>query len=340
MNKKRVFQNVKRKRTESGFSAKNLGTVLLLLLLLPYLITFCLGNLWQEEAEESLAVKKQLRESSFSVVNRTALGEETIPLELYVADYLSRIMDSDSPLEALKAQAVLIRTNLLYGTKEVIAVSDEEYGKKQIPKACNLAAAETKGICLEYEGRPAYGAYCRVSSGRTRTASEFLTKESYPYLTGVPCGRDFLSEEYISTISFDKEEVEKIWAQMPEAEKEETVLLSEKSLSENKDKQKEEAGVSKKAEAFTLLRDSAGYVVLAEYKEKWVTGESFRYAFCLPSAHFDLEEKGEEYVFSVKGTGHGLGMSQFAACEMAKEGESYVEILMYFFQNINLTKIE
>lgn len=319
MKKRRVFQNVKRKRTESGFSAKNPGTVLLLLLLLPYLITFCFGNLRKEETKESLAVKEQLRESRFHVVNRTALGEEIVPLELYVADYLSRIMDADSPMESLKAQAVLIRTNLLYEGEEVIAVSDEEYGKRQIPIACSLAAAETKGICMEYEGKPAYGAYCRVSSGRTRTASEFLTKESYPYLVGVLCGRDFLSEEYLSVLSFDKEEFKKIWAQIPAAEQEENV---------------------KAEEELVLQRDSAGYVMLAGYEEKWVTGEAFRYAFSLPSAHFQAEEKQERYVFSVKGVGHGLGMSQFAAGEMAKAGDSYMEILLYFFQNINLTKIE
>lgn len=332
MKKQRVFQNVKRKGTESGFFAKNLGAVLLLLFLLPYLITFGMGNLWREEARESLAVKKQLQESRCSVVNKTALGEETIPLELYVADLLSRLMDSDSPLEALKAQAVLLRTNLLYGAGEVTEVSDEEYGKRQIPKACILAAAETKGICLEYDGKPAYGAYCRVSSGRTRTASEFLTKESYPYLVGVPCGRDFLSEEYMTTVSFDRKEFEEIWAQVSETGKEETELLFAGSVSEN--------SVEQEKGELVLLRDSAGYVTLVKYKGRQAAGEAFRYALQLPSAHFELEKKGEEYIVSVKGAGHGLGMSQFAACEMAKEGDSYVDILRYFFQNINLTKIE
>ena len=44
MNKLKVFKNVFGKRTESGFSVKNLGTVLLLLLLVPYIITSLFGN--------------------------------------------------------------------------------------------------------------------------------------------------------------------------------------------------------------------------------------------------------------------------------------------------------
>lgn len=319
MKKQRVFQNVRKKRTEPGFSAKNLGTVLFLLLFLPYSITLCLGTEPSEKLQPE--VRAQLEESHFRVLNRTALGEESIPLELYIADVLARTMEPESPIEALKAQAVLLRTNLFRDTGEVARMADEEYGKKQASKACLLAAAETKGVCMEYEGKPAYGAYCRVSGGRTRTASEFLPEE-YPYLTGVSCDRDFLAEEYASVFSFSQEEFEAIWAGITAA-------------GEGQGEGEEESSAE-----LTFSRDSAGYVTLAGYRGKWVTGESFRYAFCFPSANFSVEEKDGGYVFTVKGVGHGLGMSQFAACEMAKEGDSYVDILLYFFKDVNLTKIE
>ena len=91
MKKLRVFQTVKLKGIVPGFSLKNLGTVLLFLLFLPYLITFLLGNISagnrSEAWEDSIS---QLEKGNTFVCNRTSLGEERIPLELYVARSLSR----------------------------------------------------------------------------------------------------------------------------------------------------------------------------------------------------------------------------------------------------------
>ena len=47
-----------------------------------------------------------------------------------------------------------------------------------------------------------------------------------------------------------------------------------------------------------------------------------------------------QILFTIKGAGHGLGMSQFGGNELAKEEKDYVEILKYFFQDAIITKIE
>jgi stage II sporulation protein D len=58
----------------------------------------------------------------------------------------------------------------------------------------------------------------------------------------------------------------------------------------------------------------------------------------LPSAYFSMEvNRGEDITLTGAGYGHGVGMSQNAANEMAKEGYSYEEILNYFFRNIELS---
>ena len=51
----------------------------------------------------------------------------------------------------------------------------------------------------------------------------------------------------------------------------------------------------------------------------------------LRSACFTWEESGNHIVFTTKGYGHGVGMSQWGAIEMAKQGYSYVEILEYYY---------
>ena len=61
----------------------------------------------------------------------------------------------------------------------------------------------------------------------------------------------------------------------------------------------------------------------------------------LPSSYFDLKVKLDQMVQILgKGYGHGIGMSQNGANEMAKEGYTWREILTYFFQNITLESME
>lgn len=325
MNKLRVFQNVT-KRTASGFSHRKSGTVLLLFLMIPYIITSLSGNMWRQDAENISPIREQLKAGRYEVVNETSLGRETIPLELYVADRLARTMEPEYEMEALKAQAVLLRTNLMPEEGRVRMVADEEYGKKEIPLRCLQAAAETMGVYLEYEEKPVYAAYFKVSNGSTRNAEEVLGAEDYPYLQETLCDRDFLSSEYAATVTFTLHEFEQKWQGLMEISSEMFDPLGEK--------RREQCPGN-----LELLRDSVGYVLGVKYKEKWVSGEQFRYEFHLPSADFQVSLEEDELTFDTKGAGHGLGMSQFGANELALRGESYPKILEYFFKGASLTRV-
>ncbi len=324
MNKLRVFQNVKYKRAVTGFSIQNLGTVLLIILFLPYIVTFLFGNLWQEDEGNNQMLEEQLRSGRYQVVNQTAVGRETIPLELYVADLLARTMQGAYEKEALKAQAILLRTNLLQKGETEISVNDAGYGKEPISKDCFMATAETKGMYLVYEKKPVYAAYFKVSNGFTRNAGQVLMSTEYPYLKSVNCDKDFLSEEYTDVKTFSVYEFEKRWENLPAVEVE----------------LKEEVQVPSFVNELNIqyLRDDAGYVQFMNYQGKWVTGENFRYEFELSSSDFQIQLQKDELIFTTKGCGHGIGMSQFAANEMAKEGKSYQELLSYFFENTSLTR--
>lgn len=381
----RVFQIIKKKkeplsrrnpyhkRTASGFISINPGTVLLFFLFLPYLITALAGNSKREEnGTQRALLLEQLQEGRYIVINDTVYGKESIPLELYVADELMRSVEETFEMEMLKAQAVLLRTNLITEGSMSVTVSDELYGKKEIPEKYLLATAQTRGICLEYEGNPVYAAYCKVSSGATRNAVEALHSKNYPYLASVICDRDFLSEEYANTIPLKKEEFERIWETLPsvrpdEATKgqgegmEETSEGKMENTEEATEGQVEEVGevserqgegkgkiligqeqefdkMQEKAESFTFIRDSASYILFLQYQNKWVSGEELRYTLHLPSSAFRIEEKEKELLFICKGAGHGLGMSQYGANQMALAGKDYMEILEYFFKGISFTR--
>ncbi len=337
MKKLRVFQAFKIKRIVPGNLPRNLGTVLLFLLLFPYMITFLFGNLQEGAAgRENEGYRQAFREGQIFVVNTTALGTENIPLEAYVADKLVRSIDHNYELETLKAQAVLIRSGIvssldssgknMTGSME-IRTEDTDYGRSALSEPVLEAVSETKGVCLTFDGKAINGAYFAVSNGLTRSGKE-LFGEEYPYLKSVSCSRDFLSADYTSFVSYRSDEFDQKWAEIDFCQITEEEILK-------KD------GIQKEREAgnITLYRDSAGYVVYMEREGKYVSGEQFRDKFHLSSSSFHLK-KEEEILITVKGVGHGLGMSQFGANEMAKEGEDYVDILNYFFDHVTFTKFE
>ena len=85
-------------------------------------------------------------------------------------------------------------------------------------------------------------------------------------------------------------------------------------------------------------RDSSDYVIQMKIGEKTVTGEEFREYLSLNSACFFLKEVENKVRIVTKGLGHGLGLSQYGANELAKEGKSYKEILEYYYKDISIEK--
>ncbi len=335
MKKLRVFPTVKTKRIVPGSSFKKIGTVLFILLLLPYLITFLFGNLKEGTTmgPENAFLGSDDVEDGASFVNiQTGLGVFRVPLEVYVADKLARSIDNDYEAEALKAQAVLIRSGLLAikneaGTNEVW-VMDEGYGSVEAAENIQEAVSQTAGVCLMYDGKPISGAYFTVSNGVTRDAAELGLSE-YPYLKSVECGRDFLSDDFSSSLHISETGFMKIWQELTPVQITEGEILSNGGIAA-----KESWG------NFTLYSDSSDYVLYLEREGKFVAGEQFRDAFYLASASFQMTKEDGQIQILVKGAGHGLGMSQFGANEMAKEGEDYIKILGYFFQDVKITKFE
>lgn len=336
MKKLRVFQTVKIKGIVPGFFVKHLGTVLLFLFLIPYIVTFLFGNLKEGSAEKMPLedLNTEYGEGAVYVSNETIMGIENIPLEYYVADKLARSIDNYFEMETLKAQAVLIRSGLLAAgmTGENgnnirnIKVEDGNYGSTVIPENIYEAVEETAGVYLAYQKQPVNGAYFAVSNGFTRDGEELFPTE-YSYLKSVPCSRDFLSSDYASSVIYEENEFEKIWEMLTPVQMTEEVADNGKITMGNEMNQ------------INLYRDSAGYVLYLEREGKCVSGEQFRNAFGLSSASFHLSKEGKKIMITVKGVGHGLGMSQYGANEMAKEGEDYITILNYFFQDVTINKL-
>ncbi len=88
-----------------------------------------------------------------------------------------------------------------------------------------------------------------------------------------------------------------------------------------------------------ISKDSSGYVTEVKVGEETCSGDSFRDTYKLPSSCFEVQEFDGKTRVITRGVGHGLGMSQYTANEMAKEGKTYQEILQYFFEGTEIKEV-
>ena len=79
------------------------------------------------------------------------------------------------------------------------------------------------------------------------------------------------------------------------------------------------------------VENSAGGVASVDLGGVTLTGSEVRTLFGLRSASFSVSWDGEAFTFDVTGYGHGVGMSQYGANAMAREGSDFEEILTWYY---------
>lgn len=265
---------------------------------------------------------------------------EVYPLEEYVRGVVAAEMPSDFEIEALKAQAIAARTYIVKRiidkdytdtpdgaivtdtTQHQVFLSDEELKKlwginynERISKL-NKAVNETYGQVITYNGQPINALYFSTGNGYTENSEEYWQKE-IPYLRSVASPWDSASPKYSSTafVSFSTFY--------------ETLNLSSSIIDANN------------SDWIKILELTTGNRVdKLKVGEKVYSGREIREHFNLNSSSFTFEINNEGVLFNTKGYGHGVGMSQYGANGMAKEGKSAEEIIAYYYTGIEIANID
>lgn len=298
---------------------KRAGCWLLIIVLLPYIITVFINGpkvITASKADETMVkIKKNGK----------------MPVEEYCIGVLARDMPADYEKEALNAQAVLIRTEVYRMIQEAGGdgtlpeeAADEFWTEKQMKSAWGMRYAEnyrklknalesTAGQVLFYGNGLAMTPFFNLSNGYTRDAKEVLGKEEYPYLKIVECPVDVNAENEIQT-----------------------VILEVKS--EQKGENKGTTGIET-LDVEIQKTDSVGYVLKIRVGDKVMSGEEFRNKYQLASSCFTLQPYNGKLRVTTRGAGHGIGMSQYTANEMAKKKQGYRKILKYFFEGTDIKEV-
>lgn len=308
---------------------------LLFVFLLPY-VCACLWGHVGEETKEVLTDREQRGAAEASTPYRVEVVMEWGTWELSVEEFLvyrlAEIMQKDYEKETMKAQAILLRTEVVQSCKaqndERIQVEDAGLVKfyyadnSEELERYQEAVEETEGLYLCYQGQPIQVSYFKISNGQTRDAKEVWNTDKCPYLTSVACEQDRASAEWSSTAVADRDHyIQLIKSVVEEAYSEETLWSGGQ-----------------------FIYDEAGYVTKVLYvegeKKTEIDGETFRHLFGLNSASFEMDRDEKQVIFHVTGVGHGFGMSQYGANFKAINGETYDQILKDFFPGTELAKFE
>lgn len=271
------------------------------------------------------------------------LREDGSVEQLTLADYLWGVVAAEMPAsfesEALKAQAVAARTYwaVLVGTSrhdaaDICADSgccqayiDREkalanWGDKgtEYAQRISQAVTQTDGLCVTYEGKPIQALFFSSAPGSTVDA-QAVWGRAVPYLVSVDSPEGEEVPNYRSRLTMTTGELRAlVKEQYPDADFSGPVSgwLSD------------------------FVWEPSGTVNTVKVGGVTLSGGQVRKLLGLRSACFGVSVSGEEMTFHVTGYGHGVGMSQYGANAMARQGKNFEDILTWYYTGTQVSLLD
>ncbi len=254
-----------------------------------------------------------------------------MPMEEYLCGVVSAEMPASFELEALKAQAVAARSYAVHRMKnpnsdhpdaavctdythckayKTMQEAKEGWGKDadKFSKKIENAVYSTQGEVITYDGEVALAVFHSQSGGGRTENSADVWGGNVPYLVSVESHGEENAPNFYSSAVFSFDEFK-------------TAVLSKFP----------DANISSKADIGEIKRSQGGSVSSVCVGGVEISGKDMRSLFNLRSSCFEISAQDDTVSFEVTGYGHGVGMSQYGANTMAKEGYNYVQILTHYY---------
>ncbi len=265
---------------------------------------------------------------------------EEVALDEYLYHVVSAEMPAEYELEALKAQAIVARTYTIYKVKnkkhENADICDdstccqawvskedrlqrwEESKREANWKKIQQCVNETKGKVITYHNEPINAFFHANSGGITELPVNVWGGSGLPYLQVVETSGEDAYSQYAS----------------------EVVLTNQELIDKLKTKYKNIQINFENSEDIKILDYTDSHrVKTVQFGNCKISGVEARSILGLKSTNFEIIKEANQIKFTVKGYGHGVGMSQTGADSLAKQGKNYEEIIHHFYAEVEIKEV-
>ena len=317
---------------------KKFGVLVLFCIIAGFIIPFVVFFFMNMKKVSPDLIKKP-PEGSIKVYFHQEGKVKTMNTEDYLCGVVAGEMPASFETEALKAQAVAARSYTYYKAEnpstdhpEATVCTDFNHCKaykteaelkqmwgedndKYTEKIRN-AVYDTKGEVITYDGEVALAVFHSQSGGGKTENSADVWGGDVPYLISVESHGEESAPNFYSEACFSFEEFKNsLLSVEPEA-----VINSSSDI-----------GIPEVSEGGSVKRITIG--------GKEFSGKDIRSLFKLRSSCFKIKADENYVTFEVTGYGHGVGMSQYGANTMAKEGYGYIDILKHYYSGVEITGV-
>ena len=332
--------------------------LILLMIVIPYGLCFVFSLFCDE-----IKMGQGDKEIGNHLMHKNILMEinglyKSMDVEEYILGVLPGTIPADYDAEALKVQAILIRTNVLKemeekGTSDAADLSydyltvDErielfgEIHYEKYEKQFERAIVDTAGMVLRQEGNLVMALYHEVSIGKTASAKEILG-EDISYLQSVNSSQDVEAKHYMNIVHYTWEELQTLMLEIQGKKKEpdgNNKALNGNEVENQEEKRMDTTNTEVKKIGIKVEESTEnGYVMKVSVEGTIYTGEEIMRGFHLSSTNFYVEELEDGLRFVCLGKGGGMGVSQYGANRMALDGKKAQDIIMYYLKGVSMEK--
>lgn len=313
-----------------------------------------IGFHWDRHEDQEFAGTLEIRHNP----DGTQTAINTIDLEDYLCSVISSEMNANSPMELLKAHAIISRSWAIRAMEnpnhEGFHVCADDHcqryeGLRRMNERAVQAVRATAGQVLMYDGKVCDCRYHKCCGGKTEIWSTCWEDIDVPYIRSVEC--PYCNPAYIrkslvngtsvlrtSLNDYDQETTDfHDWQVSYTAEELGDIIRSKSGID-----------FGSILDIIPLKRGASGRIYqlkIVGSKHTEIIGKELKIRLwlsrsCLYSSWFDVEKGYSSFVLRGHGWGHGAGLCQIGAAVMAAEGKTYEEILVYYYRGAALQHID
>ncbi len=310
---------------------KEIIITLLLAFIMPWLFTGIMTKPAKNQDNATTATTELEQDATIYVWMEDRVS--SMSLSRYLTGVLLCEIPGSFHIEAKRAQAVVARTytlrTVMYKDKHPMQAictdsaccqgyrDPQDYiaagGKQRYVDEAKQAVSDTADMVLTYQGALIDATYFSCSGGQTEDALAVWGSD-IPYLQSVLSPGEENASHYSDEVCFTPQQLQEALG---------IVIYGspEKWIS-------------------NIAYTRGGGVEIMDVGGKLFSGTTLRSALGLRSTAFTVEFKDNLFIFTTKGFGHRVGMSQYGADAMAESGKEWPQILMHYYTGVTVEKYE